>query len=120
MTQQREVGANLRGIDDEGGGGDAGQVEAGKGSGIAGTGFHVAVKSCQTAMGPLKMKNAPAAIRPKPTRWFTVSFSPSQKTANPTNMIRVTTSCRPEEHTSELQSLMRTAYAGFCLQKTQK
>src|SRR3546814_9670865 len=25
---------------------------------------------------------------------------------------------RSEEHTSELQSLMRTSYAGFCLQKT--
>src|SRR3546814_15178236 len=89
MGQQGGVGANCGGGDEEGGGGDAGQVEAGKGSGIAGTGFHVAVKSCQTAMGPLKMKNAPAAIRPKPTRWFTVSFSPSQKTANPATMIRV-------------------------------
>src|SRR3546814_1698015 len=79
MAQQREVGANLGGVDDEGGGGDAGQVEAGKGSGNAGTGFHVDVKSCQTAMGPLKMKNDPAAIRPKPTRWLKVSLSPSQK-----------------------------------------
>src|SRR3546814_4918790 len=26
--------------------------------------------------------------------------------------------CRSEEHTSELQSLMRTSYAVFCLQKT--
>src|SRR3546814_14707535 len=78
MAQRREVGANLGGVADEGGGGDAGQVAAGKGSGIAGTGFHVAVTSCQTAMGPLKMKNAPAAINPKPTRWFTVSFTPSQ------------------------------------------
>src|SRR3546814_6838765 len=94
MAQQREVGANLRGVDDEGGGGDAGQVEAGKGPGIAGTGFHVAVFSYETAIGPLKMKNAPAAIRPKPTRWFTVSFSPSQKTANPANMISVMTSCK--------------------------
>src|SRR3546814_5565721 len=27
--------------------------------------------------------------------------------------------CRSEEHTSELQSLMRTSYAVFCLNKTQ-
>src|SRR3546814_1525227 len=30
------------------------------------------------------------------------------------------TSARSEEHTSELQSLMRTAYAVFCLQKNKK
>src|SRR3546814_9613256 len=28
------------------------------------------------------------------------------------------TSCRSEEHTSELQSLMRISYAVFCLKKT--
>src|SRR3546814_6141434 len=30
----------------------------------------------------------------------------------------VTDSMRSEEHTSELQSLMRTSYAAFCLKKT--
>src|SRR3546814_8307631 len=29
-------------------------------------------------------------------------------------------SCRSEEHTSELQSLMRTSYAVFCLKKNTK
>src|SRR3546814_5479917 len=29
-------------------------------------------------------------------------------------------SLRSEEHTSELQSLMRTSYAGFCLKKNNK
>src|SRR3546814_6338495 len=29
-------------------------------------------------------------------------------------------SARSEEHTSELQSLMRTSYAGFCLKKKKK
>src|SRR3546814_7993110 len=28
--------------------------------------------------------------------------------------------CRSEEHTSELQSLMRISYAGFCLKKTKR
>src|SRR3546814_8216000 len=31
---------------------------------------------------------------------------------------RVTGNCRSEEHTSELQSLMRISYAVFCLKKT--
>src|SRR3546814_7586989 len=31
--------------------------------------------------------------------------------------IRVSLSARSEEHTSELQSLMRISYAGFCLKK---
>src|SRR3546814_8381259 len=30
------------------------------------------------------------------------------------------TNCRSEEHTSELQSLMRTSYAVFCLKKKQQ
>ena len=42
--------------------------------------------------GPLKMKNAPAKISPKPTAWFQVSFSPSTNTAKPTNTVRLITS----------------------------
>src|SRR3546814_1972552 len=34
-----------------------------------------------------------------------------------TNGICASTSCRSEEHTSELQSLMRISYAVFCLKK---
>src|SRR3546814_4982316 len=34
--------------------------------------------------------------------------------------LRIYTSDRSEEHTSELQSLMRTSYAVFCLQKHNK
>src|SRR3546814_2780263 len=33
---------------------------------------------------------------------------------------RVCRPCRSEEHTSELQSLMRISYAGFCLKKKKK
>src|SRR3546814_1929982 len=33
---------------------------------------------------------------------------------------RASSSLRSEEHTSELQSLMRISYAVFCLQKTKK
>src|SRR3546814_2197930 len=35
-------------------------------------------------------------------------------------LARVKTAMRSEEHTSELQSLMRNSYAVFCLQKKQK
>src|SRR3546814_4514135 len=40
--------------------------------------------------------------------------SPATSTPNPTASLNVD---RSEEHTSELQSLMRKAYAVFCLQK---
>src|SRR3546814_7594913 len=33
---------------------------------------------------------------------------------------RAARNCRSEEHTSELQSLMRTSYAVFCLKKKRK
>src|SRR3546814_15157410 len=37
-----------------------------------------------------------------------------------TDMIQREAGVRSEEHTSELQSLMRTSYAGFCLKKNNK
>src|SRR3546814_4323502 len=36
------------------------------------------------------------------------------------NLIPLASSVRSEEHTSELQSLMRISYAVFCLKKTKK
>src|SRR3546814_5191533 len=36
------------------------------------------------------------------------------------NVIPICESCRSEEHTSELQSLMRISYAVFCLKKQKK
>src|SRR3546814_3232471 len=35
-------------------------------------------------------------------------------------LLRPPARCRSEEHTSELQSLMRTSYAVFCLKKKKK
>src|SRR3546814_9872580 len=43
------------------------------------------------------------------TRWWAISGRP-----------QVDTGGRSEEHTSELQSLMRNSYAVFCLKKTKK
>src|SRR3546814_2587935 len=40
--------------------------------------------------------------------------------SSPTNAVRAATPTRSEEHTSELQSLMRISYAVFCLKKNTK
>src|SRR3546814_2295972 len=47
-----------------------------------------------------------------------IAPAPSRLAAFPLQMVFATTSrCRSEEHTSELQSLMRISYAVFCLKK---
>src|SRR3546814_8525926 len=43
---------------------------------------------------------------------------PTGKKDRPTNGALFSTRLRSEEHTSELQSLMRISYAVFCLKKT--
>src|SRR3546814_10888571 len=45
--------------------------------------------------------------------WVRRGLAPAAKTADPA----ATESTRSEEHTSELQSLMRISYAVFCLKK---
>src|SRR3546814_5999141 len=55
-----------------------------------------------------------AAIGPK-TKWVILN-SPS----NPTGAGYTAAELRSEEHTSELQSLMRISYAVFCLKKKKK
>src|SRR3546814_4373579 len=42
------------------------------------------------------------------------------KLANATGEVNVSPDLRSEEHTSELQSLMRISYAAFCLKKKNK
>src|SRR3546814_10415099 len=77
--------------------------------------------------------NAPA--RPEVTRRRIVSFAPAtcpagvvansrvrrlktQKTCHPSQNRWSSPATRSEEHTSEIQSLMRKSYAVFCLKKT--
>src|SRR3546814_10577785 len=48
------------------------------------------------------------------SEWPSPSFAPAPAAARSSAAAR-----RSEEHTSELQSLMRTSYAVFCLQKKQ-
>src|SRR3546814_4783327 len=52
---------------------------------------------------------------PYPTRWRAAEASPSPTTRIALTWVR--RGRRSEEHTSELQSLMRTSYAVFCLKK---
>src|SRR3546814_4539755 len=54
----------------------------------------------------------------EPTRTTACSTTASTAAFNPKN--NPSTSGRSEEHTSELQSLMRTSYAVFCLKKKNK
>src|SRR3546814_10544882 len=58
-------------------------------------------------------------IEPGPTPTFTASAPASinASAASPVTMLPPTTCSRSEEHTSELQSLMRNSYAVFCLKK---
>src|SRR3546814_5170513 len=58
-------------------------------------------------------------------RWHLPIQHPAKSAAPPiipgTKLLPYSTNrilCRSEEHTSELQSLMRTSYAVFCLKKT--
>src|SRR3546814_6434600 len=46
--------------------------------------------------------------------------APSTSAAAAEAAARTTKACRSEEHTSELQSLMRISYAVFCLKKKQQ
>src|SRR3546814_6856554 len=60
-------------------------------------------------------KNASAFL---PCAWAAklLRYSATSRTKN-TGWLNITKSCRSEEHTSELQSLMRISYAVFCLKK---
>src|SRR3546814_940394 len=57
---------------------------------------------------PLKLFAAPAAARP-------LKIAPAPSVTEP--VAASTAPIRSEEHTSELQSLMRISYAVFCLKK---
>src|SRR3546814_6518843 len=46
--------------------------------------------------------------------------SATSKKDRPSSRVRLATETRSEEHTSELQSLMRISYAVFCLKKNKK
>src|SRR3546814_10762594 len=55
--------------------------------------------------------------RPSFFIWFAAMFLTAASELAPGQWIDVALSNRSEEHTSELQSLMRNSYAVFCLKK---
>src|SRR3546814_8364786 len=61
----------------------------------------------------------PLSDRKNAARGIVILPSPVVSTA-PCGAIALTTGERSEEHTSELQSLMRISYAVFCLKKKKK
>src|SRR3546814_539078 len=72
----------------------------------------------RTARGPNnKGQRAPGAATPTASmRWPILSLDASEDQ----RAVRTTATSRSEEHTSELQSLMRISYAVFCLKKKKK
>src|SRR3546814_12858801 len=68
----------------------------------------------------LRRPNDTNASKPEPTQRGP-AWSPQSLTHSPTDVTRPPTRhARSEEHTSALQSLMRTSYAVFCLKKKKK
>src|SRR3546814_8001881 len=67
-------------------------------------------KNCRVASGPCStaVRTSPPAQKPRPSPWSTITASTAGSVRH---------SSRSEEHTSELQSLMRISYAVFCLKK---
>src|SRR3546814_3631862 len=66
--------------------------------------------SCSSLQGN---SNSATTRTPKSSAAWPSTSWPATATTTP----RTTPSCRSEEHTSELQSLMRISYAVFCLKK---
>src|SRR3546814_6401863 len=60
----------------------------------------------------------PVVARPSSARWASASWSDDAAATLFAAGIAARFAARSEEHTSELQSLMRHSYAGFCLKKT--
>src|SRR3546814_1766611 len=56
----------------------------------------------------------------QPRSWRSSCSSSTPSTRNCTGAILLASGERSEEHTSELQSLMRISYAVFCLKKKKK
>src|SRR3546814_8921540 len=85
------------------------------------TGFSVSqhrpqrIDRCTAAWLQRKRRNDPARARSKAKRCEASPLAPGREA----DLITIFKegACRSEEHTSELQSLMRISYAVFCLKK---
>src|SRR3546814_10830710 len=75
---------------------------------------------CATARSAFRPGcSMPRKASPSATKWSR-SPRPRRRRAASTTAICATNQARSEEHTSELQSLMRISYAVFCLKKKKK
>src|SRR3546814_7367476 len=66
----------------------------------------------------LRVSHPPLA--PSTRQKTLISFAPTATTLMPSASPTIRSSSRSEEHTSELQSLMRISYAVFCLKKKKR
>src|SRR3546814_9845876 len=74
-----------------------------------------AAGACDRAL-PLRRGGLPQGARPRRLSRFAVAAGARAARPRPDRLLRA----RSEEHTSELQSLMRISYAVFCLKKKKK
>src|SRR3546814_8219876 len=75
--------------------------------------------ACRAPKGPPAPHGAPGLLlyRPAPHRPDAAHCRKDSNSSQPAAMARRLRDWRSEEHTSELQSLMRISYAVFCLKK---
>src|SRR3546814_6809503 len=85
------------------------------GAGIAVTGNYLECERDYTQIGvPLALIRRKVLQQDNPSLAFDAIYSTAKSASNNLALSHA----RSEEHTSELQSLMRTPYAVFCLKKT--
>src|SRR3546814_10220391 len=70
--------------------------------------------------GQARLAASPLIVEPSPRHSSTASTSSHRATAAVMPLSSPSLIARSEEHTSELQSLMRISYAVFCLKKKKK
>src|SRR3546814_1544532 len=78
-----------------------------------GTSHHLRVLPERRSGGTWMVRLFGALHQPKPSSSATTNSAPAPRR----NVFTCACRCRSEEHTSELQSLMRISYAVFCLKK---
>src|SRR3546814_2677819 len=86
--------------------------------------YHFTVPSVRPSLSPIsRLRRPPLTIERMSTsrlaRRLPRPYSPSSSVSM-TRPCRISDASRSEEHTSELQSLMRISYAVFCLKKKKK
>src|SRR3546814_10348590 len=74
-------------------------------------------RECRTQRDTARQKRAESRIRPRMRHQLSGTDRRTNAVPDPCRPVSRRTDARSEEHTSELQSLMRTAYAVICLQK---